>query len=199
MLIHPNLIRLDSAYETENSFYMILEVFQGGNLKSLISRQGALSISNCTVIMRAILKALFHLKQNNILHRDIKPENILFRKSFYATEEIKEEDIVISDLGFAVSTFSIPFHHPRCGTPGYVAPEILKIKNKNVTYGHSCDIFSSGITFFHMLCGRLPYEGKVTELLDKNEECKFFLEHKNFQENFLGILLFLKKFYKHFF
>jgi calcium-dependent protein kinase len=185
---HENLIQLDSVYETENSFYMVLELFQGGNLKSLISRHGALSLPNCTTIMRAILKALLHLKQNNILHRDIKPENILFRNNSNSSGRIREEDVALADFGFAVLTTEFPFHHPRCGTPGYVAPEILKMRSRNSTYGHSCDIFSLGITFFHMLCGRLPYEAKnCNELLEKNEGCKFFLESKHFKSNPAGI------------
>ena len=184
---HQNLISLDSIYETENSFYMVLELFQGGNLKSLIAKHGALSLTNCTIVMRAILNGLMHLKQNNILHRDIKPENILFRNIINASGKIKEEDIVLADFGFSVSTFDFPFHHPRCGTPGYVAPEILKLKSRNTTYGHACDIFSLGITFFHMLCGRLPYDAKnCNELLDRNEECKFLLDQKNSLNNPIG-------------
>lgn len=179
---HPNIISMDCVYETKNSYYIILELLQGGNLKHRIKEKGVLSIPNCTMIMRAVLKALSHLQEHKILHRDIKPENILFRRN---SEKIKEEDVVLADFGFAVSSNKVPFHHPRCGTPGYVAPEILKLKNKNSGYGHSCDVFSLGITFYHMLCGRLPYDAKNHEdLMRKNGDCIFdFAGNKKFNSS----------------
>jgi serine/threonine protein kinase len=179
---HPNIIAIDSVYETKNSFYIVLELLQGGNLKHLIKEKGALSIQTCTIIMKTMLKVLNHLHESKILHRDIKPENILFRVN---AEKIKEEDVVLADFGFAVCSNILPFHHPRCGTPGYVAPEILKLRNKSQGYSQACDIFSLGITFYHMLCGRLPYDVKNhEELMRKNGDCIFdFALNKKFNSS----------------
>jgi calcium-dependent protein kinase len=75
------------------------------------------------------------------VHRDIKPENILFRKK----ETIS--DLVISDFGFAVKINDIITNRPRCGTPGYIAPEIISFDQTN-NYNELCDVFSCGVVLY---------------------------------------------------
>jgi serine/threonine protein kinase len=88
------------------------------------------------------------------MHRDIKLENILFKKKkfikiiyFYISSF---DSLVIADFGLATYVNNTPFLFSRCGTPGYVAPEILKSKDVNSTYGSICDVFSAG-SIFHYL------------------------------------------------
>jgi serine/threonine protein kinase len=77
------------------------------------------------------------------MHRDLKPENILFRTP-------EKLDVVIADLGLASRTDIAEYLFVRCGTPGFVAPEVVNIKNLNTTYDAVCDLFSLGIIFHYL-------------------------------------------------
>ena len=84
------------------------------------------------------------MHEHSIMHRDIKPENILFNN----TSENREPIIV--DLGLATHEKEQEYLYPRCGTPGYVAPEIINIKSHRSKYSNNCDVFSAGI-ILHLL------------------------------------------------
>ena len=75
------------------------------------------------------------------MHRDLKPENILFRN-------INSSETVIADLGLGTRYDLEEYLFVRCGTPGYVAPEVVNIKDMNVTYDPVCDMFSLGLIFY---------------------------------------------------
>ncbi len=95
-----------------------------------------------------LLTAVHHMHSLNIIHRDLKPDNILLRNSNSITE------LLIADFGLATV---LDFHSQmfkRCGTPGYVAPEILAYKDGNTFYNTKCDIFSLGVIFFVLLTGK---------------------------------------------
>lgn len=89
----------------------------------------------------------------NVMHRDLKPENILFRsKNTY--------DCVIGDYGLAEFADSEDYLFVRCGTPGYVAPEVINIRDMKTKYSPVCDIFSLGLIFHLLLFGRSIFKGK---------------------------------------
>lgn len=169
-------MQLDSVCESDHNFYLILELFKGGNLKEMVKEKGPLSLNEATIILNAIVNALKLLHSKNILHRDVKPENILFRKQ---QKYFHEYDIALADFGFAVNGNELPFFYPRCGTPGYAAPEVLQAKSSSCDYGFACDIFSLGITFFYMMTGKMPYSfSGYSDLMQKNQECSFELENE---------------------
>ena len=146
---------MDSVYETKTCYYLIFELFSGGNLKEYIKQHGVFSEDNAIYIIRNILEGLRYLHEKNIMHRDIKPENILFR-----TANIFEPNqIVIADFGLATYNNVDEYIYGRCGTPGFVAPEIYAFVKPTDHYGLKCDLFSVGVTFFYMLTGTLPYAG----------------------------------------
>lgn len=164
----PNLIKLDSVYETTTSYYLIFELFSGGNLKDYVKQSGPLSESEACYITRKILEGLRYLHKNNIMHRDIKPENILFR-----TEKIfQPHQIAIADFGLATHNDVAEYLYGRCGTPGYVAPEVYNFRNPGDHYSLKCDLYSVGITFFFMVTGKLPYEEEYS-LQYENKEMRF--------------------------
>lgn len=142
---HVNLMKLEEVYETENSIYMVLELLEGGNLYHQIKKNGIFSENDTKYFMSAILKGIMCLHENDIIHRDIKPENILFR-----SKNITEAGICIGDFG--LSTFkNLPhFLFARCGTPGFVAPEVINITDLQSTYREFCDEFSCGLVFHIM-------------------------------------------------
>jgi calcium-dependent protein kinase len=101
--------------------------------------------------MKGILEGLKTMHANNIMHRDIKPDNILLRRE-------NDYDCVIVDFGLA-EIVSEEYLFVRCGTPGYVAPEVVNLKDRNARYTCACDIFSLGIIFHLLLLKKSPFLG----------------------------------------
>ncbi len=111
--------------------------------------------------MTCLLSGVAALHEKNIMHRDLKPENIIFKTS-------GELHAVIADLGLATNA-NDNYLFARCGTPGFVAPEIINLKELNVKYSPVCDMYSLGIIFHILLLGKSPFDGKTYEkILEKN-------------------------------
>ena len=165
---NKNLSKLDSVYETPSSYYMIYEFYSGGNLKQYITENGILTESQAAGIMRNILEGVKYLHNQNIIHRDINPETIFFRSS-----KITEPNpVFLADFMFATSNDVLQYIFPKCGTPGFAAPEIYAIKSAKEHYSLKCDLFSLGVTLYYMLTGGLPYSGE-RDLISQNQECDF--------------------------
>ena len=88
----------------------------------------------------------------DIMHRDLKPENILLRKE-------GDFDCVIADFGLA-QKMQEEFMFVRCGTPGYVAPEVVNLKDTKSKYGTICDLFSVGVIFHLLVLRKSPFPGR---------------------------------------
>jgi serine/threonine protein kinase len=100
------------------------------------------------------------------MHRDLKPENILFKK--------RGKNILLKIVDFGLATYvnSFPYIFPKCGTPGFVAPEIANLEDKKLGYGVVCDVFSIGVIFHILLTGESVFVGKkFNEVLKKNKVC----------------------------
>lgn len=162
------MIRLDSVYETPNSYYIVMELFYGGNLKCHIRNTGVLTENKAAKFMKNVLKGVKHMHSLNIMHRDIKPENILFRSKAITDDT----QVVLADFGLATFNNVEKYLFPRCGTPGFVAPEIASTHNPSDHYDLICDLYSVGVTLYFMLTGQLPYLGK-NDLMSENKNCKW--------------------------
>ena len=109
------------------------------------------------------------MHQHRIMHRDLKPENIMLRNPFSL-------DSVIVDFGLACHADDEKYLFYRCGTPGYVAPEIIAL-SENGHVEPECDIFSVGVIFHILLVKKPIFEGrKYDEVYKKNKEMNFKLE-----------------------
>ena len=148
---HPNLCKLQHVYESENSYYICMAHYEGGTLLDRHLKE-ALSFSAARDVIQQVLAALRYLHKRGFVHRDIKPENILMQKNGC-------NDIVIIDFGLAANMNENANLHLKCGTPGYVAPEIFKSSSTN-PYTEQCDIFSAGILLYWLLTRKLPYTAK---------------------------------------
>ena len=112
-----------------------------------------------------LLSSLKYLHSKNIIHRDLKPENLIFRTKSSMI------DIVIADFGLSdIYNENDIYLFQRCGTVGYVAPEVLK----DQAYNHKADIFSAGVILFILLTGEMPFIkcSNSDEILASNYLCR---------------------------
>lgn len=143
---HPNILRLEGVYESENSIYVVLELLAGGQLFHKIQQtNGFFTPVQIKEFMYGLLGGLQEMHSKRIMHRDLKPENIMLRDSTSLSP-------VIVDFGLATDVDIEKYLFFRCGTPGYVAPEIIEL-NESKHIEPECDIFSAGI-IFHILLTR---------------------------------------------
>ena len=173
-----SLIKLNSVYETKNTFYLVFELFSGGNLRECITRKGVFTEAQAAFVLQNLLEGLKCLHDKNIMHRDIKPENILFRSENF----MKPNQIVLADFGLATSNNVSQYLFLRCGTPGYTAPEVFEAEEPTDHYNIKCDIFSMGMTLYFMLTGKLPYSDE-NSVYRQNLTGDFALSrHKEFND-----------------
>lgn len=145
---HPNLIQLLGDYEEEEYHYLVMELASGGELFHKIVEREVYTEEQARDTIMLLTQAIDHCHKNGVVHRDLKPENILLAST-------DNETIKIADFGFAkeLGITHDGLLHTACGTPGYVAPEILRQK----PYAASVDIWSLGVIFYILLCGYPPF------------------------------------------
>jgi len=138
---HYRVMKLHELYEGENYIYCLIELYQGSDLLKAIIRKGGQPESKALTVIFQLLEGLSYLHTMHIMHRDLKPENIMFKGPN------ETPDVGLVDLGFATLEADYRNLFVRCGTPGYVAPEVLNDKD----YNCKADIFSAGVIFYIML------------------------------------------------
>lgn len=99
------------------------------------------------------MSALKALAEKRVIHRDLKPENIMFRKEGL-------NDLVICDFGLGTYAEEEKYLFVRCGTPGFVAPEIINIRDMSTKSDPISDVFSAGLIFHYLIFGRSIFDGK---------------------------------------
>jgi len=163
-LKHGKIIQLHEVYESVSSIHLVLEYVEGGELYTRLKQKKSYSEYQCIKVLKNLLGALSYMHSQGIVHRDIKPENIVL-----ASKE-DDCDVKLVDFGFAVELSSVP-DLKRCGTPGYVSPEVLSSRPDQPLSTKS-DIFAVGALFYHMLTGSKLFSGNtVEEILRKNKVC----------------------------
>lgn len=144
---HRNVLSLIQCFDCDNKFYMVLELCQGGELFDRIVKKSFYSENEARSCMAQLCAALEHCHANGIVHRDIKPENLL-----YMNKE-PDETIKLADFGLAALIGPDEALNTACGTPGYVAPELIKRE----PYGTMVDMWSAGVVLHILLCGFPPF------------------------------------------
>lgn len=142
---HPNCVKMYELYDTKKKLYMVLEILRGGELFDRIVKRRFFSESQAAGVIQSVVQAISYLHKIGVVHRDLKPENLL-----YAT---KEDDSIIKLTDFGLAKFTKVKMATACGTPGYVAPEILSGK----PYGPEVDLWSIGVILYILLCGFPPF------------------------------------------
>jgi serine/threonine protein kinase len=153
-LNHPNITKILEMFDDEKFFLIIMEYINGGNLFSFVKKRRKLSEKIAKFLFRQIILGIQHMHSKNIIHRDIKLENILIDLN---------NNIKICDFGISLildSMTDVLYEH--CGTPMYIAPEILLSNESQGYLGPPIDIWSAGIALYIMLSGNIPFN--ITEI-----------------------------------
>lgn len=172
---HPFIVSLHSFHQTSKHLFLIMEYLSGGELLTLMRSEISFSVSHTQFYIAQLIEALTYLHSHGIIYRDIKPENILFSEDGY---------IKLVDFGVAKridgKTFSL------CGTPTYMAPEVVLRKG----YSFQADWWSLGVLTYEMVVGLDPWdendpvviyqkvvEGKVWFPKNVDADVKSFIKH----------------------
>merc|ERR1711874_767653 len=145
-LDHRNVVKLLEAYESRTCVYLVMELVTGGELFDRIVEKGSYSEKDAADLIKQVLSAVAYMHEEGVVHRDLKPENLLY----YSPDA--ESKIMISDFGLSKMEES-GVMATACGTPGYVAPEVLAQK----PYGKAVDVWSIGVISYILLCGYPPF------------------------------------------
>ena len=153
---HDHIVYMKEFVENKDAYYLVLELVTGGELFDHIveSPGGYFTEKKAVDIMRQVMQGLAYLHSKKIAHRDMKPENIVL---LHAGEN---PPLKIIDFGFACTVEDAHALHGLCGSPGYVAPEIIKEKGG---YGLSVDMWSIGVILYILLTGIPPFTGDSDE------------------------------------
>ncbi|KAG0469310.1 hypothetical protein HPP92_018638 [Vanilla planifolia] len=146
---HPNIIAMHDIIEASGRIYLILEYCRGGDLSLYIQRHGRVSEVTAKHFMQQLANGLKVLRENNLIHRDLKPQNLLLS----TTDE--KSVLKIADFGFARSLQPLGLAETLCGSPLYMAPEIMKLQK----YDAKADLWSVGAILFQLVTGKTPFTG----------------------------------------
>jgi len=148
-LEHENVMGLHEVFVSINYYYLVTEYLDGGELFDRIVGKDSYTETEARRVCKILFTALVYIHSKKIAHRDLKPENLLL--------QYKESDseLKIADFGFSKLSPTEDTLSTVCGTPGYVAPEILSRKR----YGTQSDMWSAGVIVFILLGGYPPFYG----------------------------------------
>jgi len=166
-LRHPNIIHLYDTIidETNENVYLVMDYYSRGDFSKFLKNR-PLKEKYAIKYLKQLSEGLKYLLSNNIIHRDLKPQNIL-------VSDIG--DIKITDFGFARYFDNDIMIQTICGSPLYMAPEIMKSQK----YDYKSDLWSVGVIFYEMLVGKTPFKSKnIYELIRKIENDKVIIPPK---------------------
>jgi len=146
-LQHAHIIRLYDVFDENTYYYLITEKMSGGELFDRIVQKSYYNEKEARDVSKILFEAIGYCHSHRIAHRDLKPENLLL------FSEHNDSDIKIADFGFAKKVKTENSLTTQCGTPGYVAPEILE----GVPYDTKADMWSLGVIVYILLGGYPPF------------------------------------------
>lgn len=178
-LNHENIVRFDRYFEDKDNVYIMLDICHNQSLSDLVRRRKRLHELEARYYIQQLVKGMEYVHASKVIHRDLKLGNL------FLTERMQ---LKIGDFGLAAQVY---YEGERkktiCGTPNYLAPEVLENKD-----GHSyeVDYWSIGVILYTMLCGRPPFESsEVKQTYQKIKAGQFSfpeaLEINSFAKSFI--------------
>ena len=160
---HPNVILVAEIFESEDSFYSVMEYCEGGELFNYIVKKGHLNEDESAYFFFQLINGLEYIHSLGIVHRDLKPENLLLTN-----------DHILKIIDFGLSNYfeenQDPLLSTPCGSPCYASPEMVAGEKYD---GFKIDVWSCGIILYAMTCGYLPFEDQDNDVLFKKIlDCK---------------------------
>ncbi|CAH8497536.1 unnamed protein product [Schistosoma bovis] len=150
-LRHPNIVQLFDVLEDAECYYLVMELVTGGELFDRIVQKGSYTERDASALIRQVLLATEYMHSQGVVHRDLKPENLLY---FSPADDSK---IMVSDFGLSKIENNESIMATACGTPGYVAPEVLSVNEGSSGYGKEVDCWAIGVIAYILLCGYPPF------------------------------------------
>ena len=156
-LKHKNIVRLHEVFDEPESYFLVTEMMSGGDLLGRLEDVSFFGERQARRICQSVLEAVSYMHSKKVAHRDLKPENLLL-------DSDKDNAVVkIADYGFAKREEKPNSFTTMCGTPAYVAPEIISA----VPYGMKVDLWSVGIITYILLAGYQPFRGDDGDTLKR--------------------------------
>mmetsp|Transcript_28643 Transcript_28643/g.92219 ORF Transcript_28643/g.92219 Transcript_28643/m.92219 type:complete len:436 (-) Transcript_28643:226-1533(-) len=167
-LEHPNVVRLNEVLASRTKIFIVLELVTGGELFDLIVKSGRLSELEAWLYFRQLVNGVSYCHSAGVAHRDLKPENLLLDQHM---------TLKISDFGLSAlydgndGSSRSELLHTTCGTPNYVAPEVLQNQGYD---GRMADCWSIGVILYVLLAGFLPFdENTMSALFTKIKDADY--------------------------
>ncbi|KAJ0406761.1 hypothetical protein ATCC90586_009410 [Pythium insidiosum] len=156
-LHHDHVVRVVEVLEDERNNYLVMELCEQGSVAQLLRSHRAATGEDAVGLDEASAKRIFHqtvlgveyLHANGLIHRDLKLSNLLLTA---------DGDVKISDFGLATRVADEP--ETICGTPNFIAPEVLAAEGSTAAYGQAADIWSLGCVLHALLLGQPPFQGR---------------------------------------
>ncbi|KAL3653302.1 CBL-interacting serine/threonine-protein kinase 3 [Castilleja foliolosa] len=162
LIKHPNVVRIDEVMGSKTKIFIVLEFVTGGELFDKIVNHGRMREDEARRYFQQLIDAVDYCHSRGVFHRDLKPENLLLD----AAGNLKVSDFGLSALSQQVRDDGLL--HTTCGTPNYVAPEVLNDRGYN---GATADLWSCGVILFVLLAGYLPFDDSNLMNLYKKISC----------------------------
>lgn len=169
---HRGVVKIREVLLTDKCYVIVLELLEGGELFDRIIEREKYSEKDAVQVTQSILQTIAHLHQSKCAHRDLKPENLIFKNTS------EQAPLLLTDFGFAEMFKVSGQMDTSCGTPEYVAPEVLAAKGGKGVYSEVCDVWSIGVITYILLCGFPPFyssspNGGEKELFQKIARADF--------------------------
>ncbi|WJX91152.1 CBL-interacting serine/threonine-protein kinase 21, variant 2 [Trifolium repens] len=155
LLNHPNIVRIHEVIGTKTKIYIVMEYVSGGQL---LDKMSYAKLDECEArkLFQQLIDSVDYCHNKGVYHRDLKPENLLLDS---------KGNLKVSDFGLSALKKSDDVLNTRCGSPCYVAPEVLMSKGYD---GAAADVWSCGVILFELLAGFLPFDDQnLTSLYRK--------------------------------
>ncbi|GMH13798.1 hypothetical protein Nepgr_015639 [Nepenthes gracilis] len=148
LLNHPNIVRIHEVIASKTKIYIVMEHVSGGQLSDKLSYAKRLSESEARKYFQQLIDAVEYCHCRGVYHRDLKPQNLLLDS---------KGNLKISDFGLSALQKPGTLLSTACGSPSYVAPELLRNKGYE---GATADVWACGVILFELLAGHLPFNDR---------------------------------------